>query len=118
MLIWADESAVCAINRHLHKVLCLFLRTENGVDGCAADGTLTFECRFAIFHGNLLRVFHFSLCFTFDTVILICHGEIVSLLLLYYSKKHLPSPNWDVWHATGRLHIPEFVVEPAPFERR
>jgi hypothetical protein len=64
------------------RALCLFLRTENGVDGCATDGTLTFERGFAIFHGNPLRVLHFSLCFTFDTVILIGHGEIASLHLL------------------------------------
>ena len=63
-------------------VLCLFLRTENGVDSCAADGTLTLECRFAILHGDLLRVLHFSLCFTFDTVILIGHGDVASLNLL------------------------------------
>jgi hypothetical protein len=63
-------------------VLCLFLRTENGVDRCATDGTLTFERGFAILHGDPLWVLHFSLCFTFDTVILIGHGEIASLHLL------------------------------------
>jgi len=78
----ADESAVCAINRPLHRVLLLFLRTENGVDGCTADGTLTFKRRFTILHGDPLRVLHFSLCFAFDTVILIGHGEDTSLHLL------------------------------------
>jgi hypothetical protein len=114
----ADTSAVGAINRPLQRVLCLFRRAENGVDGCAADGTLTFECGFAILHGDSLRVLHFSLCFTFDTVILIGHGEVASLHLLYNSKKHLQSLDWDVLHATSTLRIPAFVVVPAPFERR
>ncbi len=64
------------------QVLCLFLRAENSVDGCAADGTLTLECRFAILHGDPLRILHLSLCFAFDTVILISHSEVASLHLL------------------------------------
>ena len=64
------------------QVLCLFLRAENGIDGCAADRTLTFECRFAILHGDPLRVLHLSLCFAFDTIVLISHSEVASLHLL------------------------------------
>jgi hypothetical protein len=61
----------------------LCLRTENGVNGRSADGALAFERWFAILHGDSLWVFHLSLCLTFDTVILISHGEFVSLHLLY-----------------------------------
>ena len=59
--------------------LCLFIGTKNGVDGRSADGALTFECWFTILHGDFLRVLHLSLCFAFDTVILIGHGEVASL---------------------------------------
>jgi hypothetical protein len=59
--------------------LCLFIGTKNGVDGRSADGALTFECWFTILHGDSLRVLHLSLCFAFDTVILIGHGEVASL---------------------------------------
>jgi hypothetical protein len=80
MRISADES-MCAINRHLHWDLCLFLRAENGVDGCATYGTLTFEGGLTILHGDSLWVLHFSLGFTFDTIVLICHGDVFSLHL-------------------------------------
>ncbi len=66
----------------LLRVLCLFLRAENGVDGCAADSALALECRFAVLHSNPLRIFHLSLSFALDAIILICHGEVASLCLL------------------------------------
>ena len=62
----------------LLQVLCFFLRAENGVDGCAADGALTLEGWFTVLHGNLLRVLHFSFCFALDTIILISHGDVAS----------------------------------------
>ena len=61
------------------QYLVLFISTQDGVDGCTADGALTFECWFAILHGDSLRVLHLSLCFAFDTIILIGHGEVASL---------------------------------------
>jgi hypothetical protein len=64
------------------RCLCLFLRTEDGVNGRSADGALTFECWFTILHGDSLRILHLSLCFAFDTVVLIGHGEVASLHLL------------------------------------
>ena len=61
----------------------LFLiRTEDGVNGCAANSTLPFESWLTILHGYSLRILHLSLGFAFDTVVLISHGEVVSLRLL------------------------------------
>ena len=62
--------------------LCFLIRTENGVNCCATNSTLPFEGWFTILHGHSLRVLHLSLCFAFDTVVLISHGEVVSLRLL------------------------------------
>jgi hypothetical protein len=70
---------------HLHNLgptiqfLCLFISAKNGIDSCSADGALTFECWFTILHSDFLRIFHLSLCFAFDTIILIGHGEVASL---------------------------------------
>ena len=54
---------------------------------------MTFECRFTILHGDFLRILHLSLCFAFDTVILISHGEVVSLTvaLTFYKTLTIPS---------------------------
>src|SRR5215469_5967245 len=35
-----------------------------------------------------------------------------------HSNKQLHSPSWGVSHATGRLHIPVFVVAPVLCERK
>ncbi len=96
------------------KSLCFLIRAEDSINRRAANSALPLKGWFTIFHGYFLRILHLSLCFAFDTVVLISHGEVVSLRLLLHSKKHLPSHHWDVLHATGTLHIPVLAAVSVP----
>ena len=91
------------------QFLCLFISAKNGVDGRTADGALTFESWFTIFHGDSLWVLHFSLRFAFDTIILIGHGEDASL---HCSKtlKNTYNPIFGMY-GTRQIHFISLLLQ-------
>ncbi len=53
--------------------LICFVSWKNGVDGSAADNTLTFESGLAVLHSDALRILQLVFLFAFDTVVNISH---------------------------------------------
>ncbi|SRR5579883_474297 len=76
---------------HISKGKRLFLRLlagKNAGQFGSADRTGSLQSRLAIFHGNLVRIFHIAFFFAFHTICDVGHVYLASLLKKYVKVMH------------------------------